>query len=183
MKNLSIGVVSSSSRVLRRLGDQRLLAEHHQLVALAGEFQVLRAFRRSRRRGRLRERRRDHAARHIGGERNRAADRGAHGGRTASQKSAAADAGLASEHDGIGAFGIVTIKLFERALGCPGHSHILPGDFLDDCHRHHGVTGKKLLPERTSRNGPFSGSPKPQSLGGSAHELSESSDDSGRAVR
>ena len=125
MKNLPIGVVSSSSRFCRRLGHQRPVAEHHELVVLAGEFQILRTLRRGGRRGAarraLRHRRRDQPARHIGGERNGAAHRGAHGGEArAAEKAAAVDAGLAAEHFGVGALGIVRVQFVERSFDFPG---------------------------------------------------------------
>ena len=108
-------------QVLGRLGHQRTLAEHDQLVALAREIQVLRAFRRAARLA-LRHRRRDQAARHVRAERYAATHGRAHGGEPgAAEEAAAVDAGSAAERDGVGAFGIIAIKLFDRALDLAGH--------------------------------------------------------------
>ena len=139
--------------MLRRLGHQRLLSQNNELVVLAGKFQILRILRCGGRRGRLRERRGDHAARHIGGKRNSATNSSTHRHCTTAEKTTAADTGLSAERDSIGAFGIVTIKFFERALGCSGHRHILPADFFATATVITAQPAKRLLPERTPRNG------------------------------
>jgi hypothetical protein len=104
--------------VLRRLRDQRTIAEQHQLVALARIFQVLRPLRRGgRRRRALRHRSGDHAARHVGGKRYRPTDGGTHRRQPCSAEEAApVEAGFAAESFGIRAFRVVRVQFFDGAF-------------------------------------------------------------------
>ena len=107
-------------QLLGRLGHQRLVAEHDQAAILAGEVELLRALRRGGGRillGLLRKGGRDQPARHRVREHDRAADRGAHGGKAgATEKSAPGYVRPAPERQRIGALGIVGIKLFDVAF-------------------------------------------------------------------
>ena len=107
-KNFGVGRRLVVQQMLRRFGDQRTVAEQHELLVLAGEFQILRTLRRSRSDGRrrgsrraLRQRRGNEPARHVGRERNGAADRSPHGGKArAAEEAAPVDLGLAAEDHG-----------------------------------------------------------------------------------
>ncbi len=70
---------------------------------------------------RLRQRRRDQTARHVGRERDGAADGRAHGGQAgAAKKAAAIDAGLAAENRGVGALGVLRVQFFDGTLDFSG---------------------------------------------------------------
>src|SRR5919198_914835 len=102
-------------QVFRRLSDQRALAKHDQLVALAGKIEILRPF--GGRGGRLRERGWDQSPWHPIGERNSAADRRTYRGEAASaQEATAVDRSPAAQNDRIGSFLIVVVKFFNLAL-------------------------------------------------------------------
>ena len=107
----------------RRFRDQRLLADHHELVALAGEVEIDRPLlgrRRRSRRSALRHRGGNQTAGHVGGEGNGPADGRTHRRKTgAAQKAAAAGLGDAAESERIGALRIVAIKLLDRTF-CHG---------------------------------------------------------------
>ena len=117
------GVVVEQS--LRRLGHQRLVAEHDQPAVLAGKVEPLRAprCRRGGRRirlGLLRQCRRNQPSGHAGSEDHRPADRSTHGGEASSPKEPApGHVGPASKHQRIGALGIVAIKLTDRPFLLP----------------------------------------------------------------
>ena len=113
--------------VLRRLGDQGLVAEHHEALLLAGEVEDLRpalrlaraACRRggARRRRPLRQRGRDQARRHRVSERDGRADRSSDPGEPgAVEEAAAADVGAAAEHQGVGPLGILGIEFLQGTL-------------------------------------------------------------------
>src|SRR5262245_45169259 len=115
-KNLSVGVVSSSSRC-SGVSATSGRSPSTPLVALAGEAQVLRPLRRA-----LgvcgRDQGRDAAGRHVLGARDGATDRGAHGCESAAaEEAAAARPGAASERDRVGALGIIPVEFIERAFG------------------------------------------------------------------
>src|SRR5262249_41230857 len=104
--------------MLRGLGDQRPIAQHHELVTLAGETEMLGPLWRL---GALRESGRHEPTRHVGRERNGAAERRAHRGKPGStQEPTAADTGCATEYKRVGALRI-GVKLVERALNFIHH--------------------------------------------------------------
>ncbi len=106
-------------QVLGRLSDERLVAEHHEALVLAGKVERRGALAL----GILRERGGDEARRHAGREHDRPADRG--GERRiagAFQEAAARGVRAPAEHVGIGPLGIRAIELFEAAFAlrhCP----------------------------------------------------------------
>ena len=127
-KNFSVGVVSSSSRFSGVSATSGRSPSSTSLSLLPGNFRYCGPFGAAgARRRALRQRRGDQAARHVGGERNRAADGGAHRREArAAEKAAPVDAGFAAERFGVGALGVVRVEFFDRCV--PVSWHCLPAD-------------------------------------------------------